>query len=285
MQVFEYCTIDACPWIWAHGNFPSGYPCSRFVYLRLFQGLWLATFLRVARGADFVRIKEVSSDYTPLAVVSLRVSTTATNSANSGCFVERGRCDRRCTRHAKITSGSSLTSDTWIIAEQMKSQLNWNNQIIEIQISIVRVSEHLSKMLVLSGVFNTRILDATKYANQEYMRVNYILIVVYSMLLATGSQSRNVSCFCLDMAQLRSLIGQSLCNAIYWSNMGFSVYWCSCWYGRIEYIETTAYGVQIRLAEWLLTRGAQDDETDEIMRIERSPWFVLDIDNLFKVAR
>jgi hypothetical protein len=45
----------------------------------------------------------------------------------------------------------------------MKSQLNCNNKIIEIQIiiSIARVSEHFSKMLVLSGVFNTRILDAT----------------------------------------------------------------------------------------------------------------------------
>jgi hypothetical protein len=55
----------------------------------------------------------------------------------------------------------------------MKSQLNWNNKIIEIQIiiSIVRVSEHFSKMLVLSGLFNTRILDATNYANQDYMRV------------------------------------------------------------------------------------------------------------------
>jgi hypothetical protein len=42
--------------------------------------------------------------------------------------------------------------------------LNWNNKIIEIQIiiSIVRVSEHFSKMLVLSGVFNTTILDAPK---------------------------------------------------------------------------------------------------------------------------
>jgi hypothetical protein len=30
------------------------------------------------------------------------------DSANSGCFVERGRCDRRCTQHAKIPSGSSL---------------------------------------------------------------------------------------------------------------------------------------------------------------------------------
>jgi hypothetical protein len=98
-------------------------------------------------------------------------------------------------------------------------------------------------MLALSGVFNTIILDTTNYANQDYMRVNYTPIVVYSMLLVTGSQSKNVSCFCLDMAQLRSLIGQSLCNAIYWSNMGFCVYWCSRWNGHIEYIETTAYGV------------------------------------------
>jgi hypothetical protein len=66
----------------------------------------------------------------------------------------------------------------------MKFQLNWNNKIIEIQtiISIVRVSEHFSKMLVLSGVFNTRILDATNYANQDYMRVNYTLIVVYTKM-------------------------------------------------------------------------------------------------------
>jgi hypothetical protein len=82
-------------------------------------------------------------------------------------------------------------------------------------------------MLVLSGVSNTRILDATDYANQDYMRVKYTLIVVYTMLLVTGSQSKNVSCFCLDMAQWRSLIGQSLYNATFWSNMGFSVYWCS----------------------------------------------------------
>jgi hypothetical protein len=79
-------------------------------------------------------------------------------------------------------------------------------------------------MLVLIGVFNTRILDATNCDNQDYMRVNYTLIIVYAMLLVTGSQSKNVSCICLDMAQWRSLIGQSLCNAIYWSNMGFSVY-------------------------------------------------------------
>jgi hypothetical protein len=45
-------------------------------------------------------------------------------------------------------------------------------------------------MLVLSGVFNTRILDATNYANQDYMRVNYTLTVVYTMRLVTGSQSK-----------------------------------------------------------------------------------------------
>jgi hypothetical protein len=38
-------------------------------------------------------------------------------------------------------------------------------------------------MLVLSGVFNTRILDAMNYANQDY---------VYTMILVTGSQSKNV---------------------------------------------------------------------------------------------
>jgi hypothetical protein len=56
-------------------------------------------------------------------------------------------------------------------------------------------------MLVLSEVFNTRILVAMNYANQDYMRVNYILIVVYTIPLVTCSQSKNVSCFCLDTAQ------------------------------------------------------------------------------------
>jgi hypothetical protein len=35
----------------------------------------------------------------------------------------------------------------------------------------------------------------TTRTNQDYMCVNYTLIVVYTMLLVTGSQSRNVSCF------------------------------------------------------------------------------------------
>jgi hypothetical protein len=40
-------------------------------------------------------------------------------------------------------------------------------------------------MLVLSGVFNTIILVATNYANQDYMRVNYTLIVVFTIPLVT----------------------------------------------------------------------------------------------------
>jgi hypothetical protein len=95
----------------------------------------------------------------------------------------------------------------------MKSQINCNNKIIEIQIiiSIVTVSDHFSKMLVLSGVFNTRNLDTINYANQDYMHVNYTPIVVYSMLLVTGSQSKNVSCFCLDMVNYCAMpsIGQT----------------------------------------------------------------------------
>jgi hypothetical protein len=59
-------------------------------------------------------LNEYNSSYTPLAVVSHARKTTRINhcydSANSGCFVERGHCDRRCTRHAKIPS---LTSDTY----------------------------------------------------------------------------------------------------------------------------------------------------------------------------
>jgi hypothetical protein len=64
-------------------------------------------------------------------------------------------------------------------------------------------------MLVLSGVFNTKILDTMNYVNQDYMHVNYKLMVIYSMLLVTGSQSKKVSCFCLDMAHCdRRLVNQ-----------------------------------------------------------------------------
>jgi hypothetical protein len=57
----------------------------------------------------FLQLARYDLQYTPLAVVSRPARlTTATDSANSGCFVERGRC----AQHAKIPS------DTWwIIAE------------------------------------------------------------------------------------------------------------------------------------------------------------------------
>jgi hypothetical protein len=85
----------------------------------------------------------------------------------------------------------------WLFHHWHQTHMN-NCRII---ISIVRVSQHFSKMLVLSRVFNTRILDTMNYTNQDYVHVNYTLIVIYSMLLVTNSKSKNISCFCLDMAQ------------------------------------------------------------------------------------
>jgi hypothetical protein len=64
-------------------------------------------------------------------------------------------------------------------------------------------------MLVLSGVFNTRILVATNYANKDYMRVNYILIFVYTINLQPIKK------------RLMFLPRQSLCTAINWSNLDF----------------------------------------------------------------
>jgi hypothetical protein len=48
-----------------------------------------------------------------------------------------------------------------------------------------RVSEHFSKMLVLSGVCNTRILDTMNYTNQFYVHANYTLIY---LLYATSNR-------------------------------------------------------------------------------------------------
>jgi hypothetical protein len=69
------------------------------------------------------------------------------------------------------------------------------------------------------------ILDAMNYANQDYMHVNYTVIVVYVMLLVTGSQSKNV--FLPGYGPIAIADWSIIVNAIYWSNMGFSVYWCS----------------------------------------------------------
>jgi hypothetical protein len=41
----------------------------------------------------------------------------------------------------------------------------------------------------------TRTLDATNYANQDYMRVNYTLIVVYTMLLVTAAYQKTSHIF------------------------------------------------------------------------------------------
>jgi hypothetical protein len=56
-------------------------------------------------------------------------------------------------------------------------------------------------MLVLSGVFNTIILDATNYANQDYMRVNYTYSLHYA--LSNRQPIKQLLMFCLDMAQWR----------------------------------------------------------------------------------
>jgi hypothetical protein len=125
---------------------------------------------------------------------------------------------------------------------KLKSQLNWNNKTIEIQIiiRIIRVSEHFSKMLVLSGVLNTRILNARNYyENQDYMRVNYTLIVVYSMV--TGNQSKNVSAWIWPNSD-RWLVNHCTMPSIgqTWvlASIGAVVEM-----GVLSYIETTAYEV------------------------------------------
>jgi hypothetical protein len=117
----------------------------------------------------------------------------------------------------------------------MKSQINWNNKIIDIQIiiSIVRVSEHFSKMLVLSGVFNTRILDTMNYTNQDCACQLY----AYSCSLYALSNRQPIK------KSLMFLPGYGPIAIADWSNMGFSVHWCSRWNGHIIEYETTAYRV------------------------------------------
>jgi hypothetical protein len=73
------------------------------------------------------------------------------------------------------------------------------------------------------------------YANQDYMRVNY----TYSCLLYALSNRQPIK------KRLMFLPGYGPIAIADWSIIvGFSVYWCSRWNERIEYIElTTAYGV------------------------------------------
>jgi hypothetical protein len=71
----------------------------------------------------------------------------------------------------------------------MKSQLSWNNKIIEIQIiiRILRVSEHFSKMLE----YLIQEFWMIRTTRTKIMCVSITYMVVYSMLLVTGSQSKN----------------------------------------------------------------------------------------------
>jgi hypothetical protein len=57
--------------------------------------------------------------HSPRSGFSRPQDSTGINHCSISSFVERGRCDRRCPQHAKMKmpSGSSLTSDTCIIAE------------------------------------------------------------------------------------------------------------------------------------------------------------------------
>jgi hypothetical protein len=82
-------------------------------------------------------------------------------------------------------------------------------------------------MFVLSGVFNTRILDAANYANQDYMHVNYTTYSCLHYALSNRQPIKKHPMFLPGYGPIEIADGQSLYNAIYWSNMGFSVYWCS----------------------------------------------------------
>jgi hypothetical protein len=117
--------------------------------------------------------------YTPLVVVSRArsaVSTLSTTAPIGTNLVVHGKRALWPVRESFI--GSSLTSNTGIndISIKLKQQNHRNSDY-------VWVSEHFSKMLVLSGVFNSRILDATNYANprlyacqlQTYIYLRYTL--------------------------------------------------------------------------------------------------------------
>jgi hypothetical protein len=103
----------------------------------------------------------------------------------------------------------------------MISQLNWNRKIIEIQIiiSIVRVSEHFSKMLVLSGVFNTGIWDATNYANQDYYACQLLTYSCLHYALSNRQPIKKRLMFCLDMANSNIAIRKCSSRDFQWMVM------------------------------------------------------------------
>jgi hypothetical protein len=73
-------------------------------------------------------------------------------------------------------------------------------------------------MWVLSGVFNTTIFGAAYYVKQDYACQLHTYICLHNTLSNRQPiKKRDISYFCLEMAQYRSLIGQALCTAICWS--------------------------------------------------------------------
>jgi hypothetical protein len=79
----------------------------------------------------------------------------------------------------------------------------WFRVPARLRVSTTATIEHIPADLSKKGAVIGAVLSTRNYTNQDYVHVNYTLIDFYSMLLVlvTGSQSKNVSCFCLDMAQ------------------------------------------------------------------------------------
>jgi hypothetical protein len=142
--------------------------------------MWVLIFQWVQNVLVPVHPKSVSDvlkpSYTPLAVVSrAHKDSTRINNWSTWMF------------HQK----RALWSSAHEMLIGVTTDIRHRNDIsigIQTIISIVRVGKHFSKILVLSGVFNRRILVATNYANQDYMRINYTLIVVYTIHLHSNLQ-------------------------------------------------------------------------------------------------
>jgi hypothetical protein len=116
-----WCICRGCPYTYSHNvNRPI---FQNAITHKIFEILWCRVpfaqnimhvlYDKTHKHWHLKNLLWLGFHYTLLAVVSrARKSTTATDSANFGNFVERGHCDRRSTQHAKIPMGSSLTSDT-----------------------------------------------------------------------------------------------------------------------------------------------------------------------------
>jgi hypothetical protein len=88
-------------------------------------------------------------------------------------------------------------------------------------------------------LFNTTILDAPNYVNQDYMRVNYTLIVIYSYAPGNRQPIKKCLMFLPGYGPMAiadwSIIVQ--CHLLVLGSIGAVVEM-----GVLSYIETTAYG-------------------------------------------